>query len=150
MNEQYNEVSIFNTIESQCEAVRRLAEKLGFLTILKKGRIDIISDGKVTVYNEVQGSLKRCGGVGDLMAGTLSLFLHWCNIAYVHFFNEIEKKSSELEHPNIIAAYTASVFTRKCSEMAFQKYHRSVMAADIIAEISQSFYEMFDKDVYSF
>lgn len=150
MNEQYNEVDNFNSIESQCEAVRRLAENLGFLTILKKGKIDIISDGKVTVYNEVQGSLKRCGGIGDLMAGTLSLFLHWCNMSNIHFFDELENKSSELEHPNIIAAYTASVFTRKCSQMAFKKYHRSVMAADIIAEISGSFYEMFDKDIYRF
>ncbi|RNA42262.1 ATP-dependent (S)-NAD(P)H-hydrate dehydratase isoform X2 [Brachionus plicatilis] len=148
-NEEYNEISIFGTIESQCEAVRRLAENLGYLTILKKGKVDIISDGKTMVYNEVQGSLKRCGGIGDLMTGTLSLFFHWCNVSNVNFFEEIEKKS-ELEHPNIIAAYTASVFTRRCSQMAFDKYHRSVMAADIIAEISDSFYEMFDKDIYSF
>ncbi|CAF0713339.1 unnamed protein product [Brachionus calyciflorus] len=144
-DEEYNEVSIQVTLELKCEAVKKLAENLGHLTILKKGKIDIISDGKVVVYNEIQGSLKRCGGIGDLMTGLLSLFLNWCNSGMVGFFDQIEDASSELEHPNIIAAYTASIFTRHCSKMAFEKYHRSVIAADILNEISEAFYEMFDK-----
>ena len=125
--------------------MKRLAEGLGHLTILKKGKVDIISDGKIVIYNEVQGSLKRCGGVGDLMTGALSLFLHWCNAAMAGFFDENDQQWSEIEHPNVIAAYTASVFTRECSKMAFEKYHRSLIAADILAEISHVFYEMFDK-----
>lgn len=140
---------IFNTIELQCTAVKRLAESLDHLTILKKGKVDVISDGKIVIYNEIQGSLKRCGGVGDLMTGALSLFLYWCNEAMIGFFDQNEKVCHQLEHPNVIAAYTASVFIRQCSKNAFEKYHRSLIAADIIAEISNVFYEMFDKKSFN-
>lgn len=121
----------------QCEAVKRLAKSLENVTILKKGKIDIISDGQEVVYNEIEGSLKRCGGIGDLLTGTLGLFSFWCDSA--------NERSSLFKNPNLIAAYSASVFIRECSKKAFSKYHRSLLAVDIIEEISNTFYDMFDK-----
>ena len=58
----------------QCEAVKRLAKRLENVTILKKGKIDIISDGQEVVCNQTEGSLKRCGGIGYFLTGTLGLF----------------------------------------------------------------------------
>jgi hypothetical protein len=43
---EYNEKDLFLSLELQCKAVKRLAEKLEHVTILKKGDIDIISDGE--------------------------------------------------------------------------------------------------------
>lgn len=110
------------------------------MTILKKGKIDIISDGQQIVYNDVPGCFKRCGGIGDLLTGSLGLFSYWCDSGS----NII--KESYINEPNIIAAYTGSVFIRECSKIAYEKYHRALLAVDIIEEISQTFFNMFDNE----
>ncbi|CAF0713335.1 unnamed protein product [Brachionus calyciflorus] len=138
-NEEYDEESKFNTLEAQCEAVKRLAQRLENVTILKKGQIDVISDGKHVICNDLEGSLKRCGGIGDLLTGILGLFSYWCDL-------DKSKESKTEEIPsNIVACYSASVFIRECSKIAFSKYHRAFLAVDVIEEIAQTFYQMFDK-----
>lgn len=42
--------------------VAALADALGNIIILKKGIIDIISDGNISYYVAIEGGLKRCGG----------------------------------------------------------------------------------------
>lgn len=87
------------TLEEQCKAVEKLALAFNNVTIIKKGKCDIISDGRYTVYNDSQASLKRCGGVGDLLSGSLGTFACWCN-------------KQNIDKPNIIAAYNASILIR--------------------------------------
>lgn len=140
VEEEYEEESKFISLESQCEAVKRLAKRLENVTILKKGKVDIISDGDQVVFNDDEGSLKRCGGIGDLLTGTLGLFSYWCDSG--------AQKSNENEafRPNIIAAYAASAFIRECSKISFGKYYRALLAVDIIEEIAKTFHQMFDKN----
>jgi len=57
--------------------VAEVAAKLGHVTILHKGLRDVISDGRDTVECGAAGSPRRCGGQGDLLAGSLATFLHW-------------------------------------------------------------------------
>ena len=44
---------------------------------MKKGIIDIISDGIQTYYVAVEGGQKRCGGQGDILAGILGTFVNY-------------------------------------------------------------------------
>ena len=53
----------------QCQAVKKLAQKLENVTIIKKGNVDIISDGRDVIMNDISGMPKRCGGIGDLLSG---------------------------------------------------------------------------------
>jgi ATP-dependent NAD(P)H-hydrate dehydratase len=57
-----------------CEA---LARKFGGVTIIQKGRQDVISNGKETMIVNVEGGLKRTGGQGDVLTGCLGTLLAW-------------------------------------------------------------------------
>jgi hypothetical protein len=54
-----NDLAEFSDIISP---VKLLAEKLGNPTIIKKGLIDVISNGKQSALVWNQSSMKRCGG----------------------------------------------------------------------------------------
>lgn len=56
-----------------------LSEKMGGLvTIIKKGNIDIISLGSsISLINQEENSPRRCGGQGDILAGSIGTFLAW-------------------------------------------------------------------------
>lgn len=58
-------------------AVERLADHLGGVTIVLKGKQDIISNGSRTIVCAVPGGLKRCGGIGDVLSGAMATSLAW-------------------------------------------------------------------------
>lgn len=55
----------------------RISRELGDIVILQKGAQDIISNGPRTEINDVEGGLKRCGGQGDILSGTVGTLLAW-------------------------------------------------------------------------
>ncbi len=140
--EIYEESNEHSTLESQCKAVERLAKSFKSLTIVKKGSIDIISDGNKTIYNDVEGCFKRCGGIGDILSGIIGTFAFWCNKDEHYEF----LSKQEICQPNLVATYCATVLTKMCCREAYKKFHRSLLAVDIIEEIAQSFYKIFDNE----
>ena len=135
----YDEKTVHNTFELQCDAVKRLAKRLENVTIMKKGKCDIISNGNQLVYNDSEGSLKRCGGIGDILTGTIGTFSYWPSI-------NSSNDNDQVLNNNLVACYSASVFVKECSRVAYTKFHRSVLAVDIIEQIADTFYDMFDKN----
>uniref|UniRef100_A0A8C9KP30 ATP-dependent (S)-NAD(P)H-hydrate dehydratase n=1 Tax=Panthera tigris altaica TaxID=74533 RepID=A0A8C9KP30_PANTA len=60
------------------EAVRRLSQALGNVTVVRKGERDVLSDvGEEVLSCAPEGSSSRCGGQGDLMSGALGVLVHW-------------------------------------------------------------------------
>lgn len=57
-----------NTVKDRSEKVRAWAKKLG-ATILLKGHVDIISDGKTVLLNKTGIPAMTKGGTGDTLAG---------------------------------------------------------------------------------
>jgi ATP-dependent NAD(P)H-hydrate dehydratase len=104
-------------------AVERLAVALGHVTILHKGAIDVISDGRTTVASVTQGSPRRCGGQGDILAGTAGLFA-----AYAVLQAKANSRTEECEsRPDLVAAALgASHLTRTAAAIAFEKHKRCV------------------------
>jgi len=133
-SEEYEESKGFASLEAQCEAVRKLANSLENITILKKGHVDIISNGHEVVHAGGEGSLKRCGGVGDLLTGILATFTFWTHQA----------PHATASPPGIMAAYAAASFTRECAHIAFLKHHRALLASDIVEQIGPAFRHTFD------
>ena len=41
----------------------------------------------------------------------------------------------------MIACYAAGVLIKECSKLAFSKFHRGVLAVDVIDQINEIFYE---------
>ena len=55
----------------------RLAKSFGGVTIIQKGAKDYISNGDRTLVSDIEGGLKRSGGQGDTLTGSLATFLAW-------------------------------------------------------------------------
>lgn len=55
----------------------RLSRTLGGVTVLQKGESDIITNGEEILINEEEGSVRRCGGQGDVLSGSVGTFLAW-------------------------------------------------------------------------
>ena len=129
-----NESSETNILES----VKSLASFLGGVTILRKGPIDVASDGTNIVTCKEKGSPRRCGGQGDILCGSLGTFAFWS------FQAAKNKQLSQCPVSwTLVAAIAGSTFTRRCSRLAFLKHGRSTTASDLITEIKASFESLF-------
>jgi len=112
--------------------VAEVAAKLGHVTILHKGLRDVISDGRDTVECGAAGSPRRCGGQGDLLAGSLATFLHWA-------LNMSQPSASPL-----LAAWAAARLARGCGEQAFGEVGRAVTTTDMVSNIHPVFNRLYE------
>ncbi|KAM5558656.1 hypothetical protein ABKV19_020376 [Rosa sericea] len=63
--------------EDAREQLLSLAKRIGGVTILRKGKADLISDGETVESVSIYGSPRRCGGQGDILSGSVAVFLTW-------------------------------------------------------------------------
>lgn len=119
----------------ECE---KLAEALGGVCIIQKGRDDIISNGQSTTTCDLQGGLKRSGGQGDTLTGSLGTFLAWRE-TYHEGLWDVGKEPMSRADTLLVAAFAGSAITRECSRRAFEKRGRSLQAADLTEEVHQAF-----------
>ncbi|MCX7778954.1 MAG: NAD(P)H-hydrate dehydratase [Patescibacteria group bacterium] len=102
---------VLPNVDDRREKVERWAKKLG-LTILLKGHVDIISDGRETVFNRTGSVFMTKGGFGDTLAGI-------CGAILARGFSPFE------------SACAAAYINGKAGELAAKKYGESVLASDI-------------------
>ena len=115
-----------STLQSGKDAVQSLASAIGRgVTVIRKGAVDIISDGSVSVIaREENFSKRRCGGQGDVLAGILGTFAHWAN---------------STNSDTVAAAYAACSLTKRAGTLAFSDRKRSTTTPDIIDRIGDAF-----------
>ena len=101
--------------DSRKRIVSTWAKKLD-ITILLKGPVDIISDGKVTKCNKVHNEAMTVGGTGDVLAGIIGALL--------------SKKVTGMN-----AARIAAFLNGEAGNRAFKKKSYGLLATDIIEEI---------------
>nr|CAB3246484.1 ATP-dependent (S)-NAD(P)H-hydrate dehydratase [Phallusia mammillata] len=111
-----------------------LSKALGDVTIVRKGKVDIIAHGDQVLKVTEDGSPRRCGGQGDLLSGSMATFAFW---AY-------KNETKVTANPGAVAAYGACMLTKKCASLAFVKYGRSTTTTDLIAEIHTVFEGTFE------
>lgn len=95
-------------------------------TVVRKGPIDVITDGKEVLLVSCPGSKKRCGGIGDILAGTIA--------AYTQFPLRCE---SLTENKSLMAIALACLTVRKASARAFDNKKHSLVASDVLECLSQ-------------
>lgn len=119
-------------------AVVALAKALDGPTLLVKGKADRISNGSKDgiLFSDEAGGLKRCGGQGDVLSGCLGTFLAWVSASQA--IGHLGKDVPEERLP-LLAAYGASVVTRRCSHQAFKRTGRAMLAHDMIDEVGASY-----------
>lgn len=116
-------------------AVHALAKALDGPTLLVKGKTDRITNGNgEMLYVDEPGGLKRCGGQGDVLSGTLGTFLAWLQIT-----QEENKGNVAEDRRPLLAAYGAGTVTRFCSRSAFKRTGRAMLAHDLLEEIGKAY-----------
>lgn len=96
--------------------------------VCKKGIVDIITDGNISYYVAMEGSLKRCGGQGDVFSGILGTFTK-----YASNLKEVESPSERM----ILSVVCASIATRCSAHKAFVHKKIGLTTPDIIQEIPE-------------
>lgn len=91
--------------------VEALARVLKGVTIIEKGAKDFISNGDVTLTDDLEGGKKRSGGQGDTLTGALATFLAWRK-AYLDELWDIGGEKLSAEELMGLAAFGGSAITR--------------------------------------
>ncbi|KAI0164756.1 H-hydrate dehydratase [Xylariaceae sp. FL1272] len=123
--------------ESESAKVEKLSKTLGGVTIVQKGGKDFISNGDTTLTVDAKGGLKRSGGQGDTLTGSIATFLAWRK-AYLDGLWDHGGKLKE-EETLSLAAFGGAMITRECSRLAFEKKGRSLQASDLTDEVHVAF-----------
>mmetsp|Transcript_24480 Transcript_24480/g.26768 ORF Transcript_24480/g.26768 Transcript_24480/m.26768 type:complete len:301 (-) Transcript_24480:13-915(-) len=65
------------SVENEAVKTRALSLALGGVTVYRKGEVDLITSGNDVYAITERGSPRRCGGQGDILAGTLATAYYW-------------------------------------------------------------------------
>nr|GMD92073.1 ATP-dependent (S)-NAD(P)H-hydrate dehydratase [Ipomoea batatas] len=101
---------------------------IGGVTILRKGKSDLISDAYMA-------PLRRCGGQGDILSGSVAVFLCWAR-------QQAAAKGELVTNPTILGCIAGSVLLRNAAALAFKNKRRSTLTGDIIEYLGQSLEEI--------
>ncbi|KAM7488697.1 hypothetical protein LguiB_026181 [Lonicera macranthoides] len=135
------------------EQLLSLAKMIGGVTILRKGKSDLISDGETVRSVSVYGSPRRCGGQGDILSGRQLLELRKLNLNHsgnaifhsetIPVFGSNARKETFQEstpgvRPTMLGCIAGSVLMRKAASYAFENNKRSTLTGDIIECLGRS------------
>lgn len=126
----------------------RLATALGHVTVVQKGAEDVISNGEQTTVCDEQGGLKRSGGQGDILSGTLGTFLAW---GALHA-QQTQASDQDVSHIILAAALGAATVTRtarcvgfwatlliECSRLVYNAMGRALQTSDCLQRVGEAF-----------
>ncbi|XAR54643.1 ATP-dependent NAD(P)H-hydrate dehydratase [Bertholletia excelsa] len=118
------------------EQLLSLSKGIGGVTILRKGKSDLISDGKTVKSVSLYGSPRRCGGQGDILSGSVAVFTSWA----CQCMSSARGESSM--NPTMLGCIAGSVLMRKAASLAFENKRRSTLTTDIIECLGRSLEEI--------
>ncbi|KAJ0677314.1 putative ATP-dependent NAD(P)H-hydrate dehydratase [Helianthus annuus] len=70
------------------------------------------------------GSPRRCGGQGDILSGSVAVFLAWAR--------KLVDKEGPTMSPTMLGCIAGSALMRKAASLAFEDKKRSTLTSDII------------------
>ncbi|KAJ1943619.1 hypothetical protein FBU59_002856 [Linderina macrospora] len=124
-------------------AAQRVASALDGVTVVRKGKSDIITDGvRLFICDEV-GGLRRCGGQGDILSGAIATFLAWGE----RYKAGAWKHTAEI-HENefpMLAAFAACTITRHASFLAYEEYGRATQSSSVLEQVDIAFDNKFEE-----
>ena len=101
--------------------------------IVEKGHVDTLSRGDLVMQCAEEGGLKRSGGIGDVLAGTISAYMAWYSILEKGHEGIIEQN---LKQQRLFAVWTACCTVKKSTKAAFKSKRRAMSSRDVLEEIS--------------
>lgn len=103
------------------KGAEELAKAFGGVTILQKGVKDYISNGDKTFVCDIKGGLKRSGGQGDTLTGSLATFLAWRKA----YLDKLWDHDGDLDAVELLAlaAFGGSALTRVSASLILAHCH---------------------------
>lgn len=138
------------------QLAQKLAEALR-VNVFMKGHLDTIASptSSEPIQCGIDGSPRRCGGQGDLLAGALIAAYYWAikNRDKIEYQPSTPDKSPRVDQgspfskltPAQVAGYAASTLIRTSSQSVFNKLGRSMISVDILKEIGPTFAKLYEK-----
>lgn len=127
--------------EHRINRVNELAKRLDGVIVLSKGQVDVISDGNITLRNDIQGSRKRVSGQGDTLSGCVGTFLAW-HVAYQADLWKHDHKISSQES-KLLSVFGGSAVTRQAAHVAFNNYERAMTTIDVTNNVGLAFKSLY-------
>ncbi|XP_057956811.1 ATP-dependent (S)-NAD(P)H-hydrate dehydratase isoform X1 [Malania oleifera] len=118
------------------EQLKSLAKRIGGVTILQKGKSDLISDGETVNSVSFSGSPRRCGGQGDILSGSVAVFSSWARQCI--FAAEKNQSIRRPTNPMLLGSIAGSALLRKAASHAFEINKRATLTSDIIGCLGRS------------
>ncbi|KAI9595032.1 Ribokinase-like protein [Syncephalis fuscata] len=122
---------------SRLSTAEELCQRLGGVTIVQKGASDIIVRSPVVFQCDVNGSLKRCGGQGDILSGLIATFIAWTEA----YERQVWKHDHRIDSHELIplACYAGCWLIRSCAHEAFKEHGRATQTSDMLIHIGRVF-----------
>lgn len=95
----------------------------GNLVVVIKGAVDHVVDRTHALRVRVQGSAKRVGGQGDILAGLIALFVTWA----------LRVTGDDVPETVVRAAAAACFVMRISACRAFERFGRGLLTSDIVS-----------------
>lgn len=97
----------------------------------------------IVMKNDEVGSLRRVGGQGDVLSGTITTFVAWLEL----YRKRASDEKREIDHnvTRMHACFAASTVVKRASYITFQEKKRHMLASDVQDNIPKSFDELFDE-----
>lgn len=111
-----------------------LVKGIGGVTVLRKGKSDLISDGDAVCSVSTFGSPRRCGGQGDILSGSVAVFLSWAR-QRISIEGDLGTGPT---NPTVLGCIAGSALLRKAASVAFENKKRSTLTSDIIEYLGKS------------
>lgn len=113
--------------------------------VVQKGREDIIRYATTYDIDDMPGSerfmhcrefggLKRSGGIGDVLAGTLGTILAWNSVLVT------QGAATRLDLP--LACWLACSIVKRSTHVAYHRHHRAMTAPDVLNALGPTFHDM--------
>lgn len=97
--------------------------------LLVKGMADIVISGDQVAIVALDGGLKRCGGLGDLLTGFVSLYSQW---------------SYNTDKTVLRGIIFGCIITRESTRRTYEKYKLSVIAQKVVDFVPETLIDLLD------
>ncbi|KAL9233196.1 hypothetical protein vseg_008223 [Gypsophila vaccaria] len=114
--------------------LQSLVKWIGNVTVLRKGKSDLICDGTEVCSVSIFGSPRRCGGQGDILSGSVAVFISWARQCIAHHGDTGLRPMN----PTALGCIAGSALLRKAASVAFENKKRSTLTTDIIECLGNS------------
>jgi ATP-dependent NAD(P)H-hydrate dehydratase len=132
---EYRDCPSVSNVTSANDEKGDIGDPFKSVTIVRKSLIDSISvDGTELWRCGESGSLKRAGGIGDVLAGSIGTMLTWQSILH---------DKGAITQVNIpLACWTACCLVKRASKRAFDAKRRAMSAKDVLDQIGPTMEDM--------